>query len=86
MPAPESVVLPRWKCHKTVCAAKILIIGNEGPTGIVPLSLFGDINVEVPIIWVNKHEPQAGGYYVIYDDGYASYSPAEPFEAGYSPI
>lgn len=31
-----------------------------------------------------KHEPKAGGYYVVYADGYKSWSPAEAFEEGYT--
>lgn len=31
-----------------------------------------------------KHKPQAGGYYVVYDGGYKSFSPAQAFEAGYT--
>lgn len=34
--------------------------------------------------WVSKHNPEAGGYYVQYDDGYTSYSPAKAFEEGYT--
>ena len=36
--------------------------------------------------YLDKHEPQAGGYYVRYADGYESWSPAEAFENGYMPI
>jgi hypothetical protein len=32
--------------------------------------------------YVNKHKPQAGGYYVLYEGGYKSWSPADVFEAG----
>lgn len=34
--------------------------------------------------WQRKAD--AGGYYVVYEDGYTSYSPAAPFEAGYAPV
>jgi predicted metal-dependent peptidase len=34
--------------------------------------------------YVNKHQPRAGGYYVVYKDGYTSFSPAEAFEDGYT--
>lgn len=30
--------------------------------------------------------PAAGGYYVVYEDGYQSYSPAKAFEDGYAPV
>ena len=36
--------------------------------------------------WFRKHKPEAGGYYVVYEDGYKSYSPAAAFESGYSPL
>ena len=41
---------------------------------------------DVPAEFVTKHKPQAGGYFVVYDDGYKSYSPAAAFESGYSLI
>ena len=34
--------------------------------------------------YMQKHKPQVGGYYVVYEDGYESYSPAGAFEAGYT--
>jgi hypothetical protein len=36
--------------------------------------------------YIAKHNPQVGGYFVEYDDGYHSFSPAEAFEAGYTLI
>jgi hypothetical protein len=33
--------------------------------------------------YIRKHNPQPGGYFVVYDDGYQSFSPAEAFEEGY---
>lgn len=37
---------------------------------------------KVDFTWHSKHSPVVGGYFVLYPDGYTSYSPAEPFEAG----
>lgn len=85
-------VLPRWQCHKIVRAAQIvrleqveqggwrMTVGVLGPRveDLTALRIEGD--------WYRKHQPSVGGYYVIYDDGYASYSPAEAFEAGYTRI
>lgn len=82
--------LPRWRCHKVVQAAKIEEIRRDGqpmngarliftPTGAV-LSRF------VCGAWLDRHNPQVGGYFVIYDDGYESYSPPEAFESGYTPV
>lgn len=36
--------------------------------------------------YVAEHEPHAGGYYVVYKDGYKSFSPATVFEEGYTRI
>ena len=36
--------------------------------------------------YVRKHQPKAGGYFVVYKDGYKSWSPAEAFEDGYTKI
>lgn len=33
-----------------------------------------------------KHNPQVGGYFVQYADGYKSWSPAQAFEEGYTPV
>lgn len=36
--------------------------------------------------YYRKHRPQVGGYYVVYEDGYCSYSPAKAFEDGYTRV
>ena len=41
---------------------------------------------EVSRQYAVKHDPRAGGYFVVYEDGYESWSPAGVFEAGYSLI
>jgi hypothetical protein len=33
-----------------------------------------------------KHDPKVGGYYVVYADGYKSWSPAQAFEEGYTRV
>lgn len=42
--------------------------------------------IPVDAAWYRKNQPEAGGYYVVYADGYKSYSPAEAFEDGYTRI
>lgn len=41
---------------------------------------------QVSFEYVRKHGPKPGGYYVLYEDGYESYSPAKAFEEGYAKI
>jgi hypothetical protein len=36
--------------------------------------------------YYRKHNPQAGGYYMVYKDGYKSFSPANALEDGYTEI
>lgn len=35
--------------------------------------------------WVKRHEAQAGGFLVQYEDGYTSWSPEQAFKNGYTP-
>jgi len=42
--------------------------------------------IHVDSVFLSKHNPQAGTYYVRYEDGYESISPAAAFEAGYARI
>lgn len=77
--------LPQYQCHKVVRAARITGFRENGATDM-PDILLGDIGaVAVQLSdWHAKHKPQVGGYYVVYEDGYASYSPAKAFEEGYT--
>ena len=76
MPAAQ---MPTYKSHKTVWALKIAAI--DGAT-ITPED-HGFAPFVVDEEYLSKHKPQAGGYYVVYADGYKSWSPAEAFESGY---
>lgn len=79
--------MPKYQCHKQVWALKIksvepnteksykLIVEEEGYAPVIVGQRF-----------VKKHDPQPGGYYVVYRDGYKSYSPADAFEEGYTKI
>lgn len=85
--------MPKYKCHKEVWALKIKEI--QEPDKLKGHSPFGQILVfeddlyaplQVSEEYLVKHQPHAGGYYVVYKDGYKSFSPAEAFEEGYSRI
>jgi len=87
--------MPRYKCHKIVHALLIQAIvfdsdlaraaGREtdGTARITPAEE-GFAPFKVGADYLRRHKPEVGGYYVVYEDGYISYSPAEPFESGYS--
>ena len=81
-PIPE---LPRYQCHKIVRAAKILlIIRNEGRITLDLENVQGTVDVSAD--FDAKHHPTHGGYFVVYEDGYLSFSPAKAFEDGYTRI
>lgn len=82
--------MPRYKCHKQVWALKIAEITE-------PTDITGTARTIVPVdegyapfgvdgAYIEKHKPEVGGYYVVYADGYQSYSPAKAFEEGYSRV
>lgn len=86
--------LPRWLCHKVVRAATIRDIqwvASVNPESIghavITLVVGADVvPVQVGGDWLTRHRPEVGGYLVLYDDGYSSYSPAAAFESGYTRI
>lgn len=89
--------MPRYQSHKTVHALKIASIDydhdrahseNRETDGSATITAAEDgyAPFRVDHAYVVKHAPQVGGYYVVYDDGYKSWSPAEAFESGYTLI
>lgn len=86
--------MPIYQCHKKVWALRIKEVKQSpaeeandcgGTWKIVPEES-GYAEITVSHDFILKHQPQAGGYYVVYDDGYKSYSPAKAFEGGYTPV
>jgi len=89
--------MPKYKCHKQVWALKISGIKhkeNPDKSGTTASSSYGAYldtepgysPIEVSPEYMNKHKPTVGGYYVVYEGGYQSFSPAEAFESGYTRI
>lgn len=88
-PAPLPDAVPSWRSHKIVRAAKITEVTTLAhmPDSGGVLTLEGvDGPIAVSPAYVAKHQPQVGGYYVRYADGYESWSPAEAFEGGYTQL
>lgn len=81
-------LLPTYKCHKIVKAAKITAREADPNFGGLRLA-FGDIGmwINVEQKWLDRNGPiHVGGYYIVYEDGYRSFSPSKQFEAGYTMI
>ena len=92
--SPMAVVLgwPQYQCHKKVWALKIAGITDPNAAAdgsrLLAFEEPADGPKHGPLCadgsYMTKHDPRVGGYYVIYEDGYASYSPASAFESGYA--
>jgi hypothetical protein len=78
------IELPRYQCHKQVWALKLrdVVHCRRGVDLHPEDARFAPITM--PSDWAFKHDPQPGGYLVVYDDGHHSYSPSDVFEAGYT--
>jgi hypothetical protein len=89
--------LPAFRSHKIVYALKIAgievrhpqVLDGQGATAFHPATLYFEERfapLDVDAEWMRTRKPQAGGYWVQYQDGYTSWSPAKAFEDGYTPI
>ena len=92
--AQADTEMPRYQSHKIVHALKVAEVRrrprtddeeSDGAWMILP-SEEGYLPIIVSDEYMTKHNPQAGGYYVVYADGYKSWSPAEAFEEGYTRV
>lgn len=73
-----------YQSHKIVQAARINGMhskssGTNGHTIYLDNGEEHDVSPE----WMARHNPQSGGYLVVYEDGYMSFSPTAAFEGGY---
>lgn len=79
--------LQQYKCHKVVSAAKVTAIRESfALSDHYELTIVGGGEEDTHVVtaeWFVNFSPVPGGYLVIYDDGYQSFSPAKAFEAGY---
>lgn len=93
--------MPRYKCHKEVWALKIKAISYDSDiaklegretdgSAIITPEESGYAPFRVNHAFVHKRLPASGpivgGYFVVYKDGYKSFSPADAFEEGYTRI
>lgn len=86
--------MPKYQSHKQVWALKIKSIVRDGEgenresngSAIITPEEGGYAPFKVDHEYMHKHKPQEGGYYVVYEGGYKSFSPAEPFESGYTKL
>jgi hypothetical protein len=86
---PIATQMPKYRCHKEVWALKIraLEFAGDGSAKIAPAEPgYAPFDVAPGF----KHKFQGSeddlGYYVVYADGYQSWSPTTAFEDGYTLI
>ena len=90
--------LPKWQCHKIVGASRVVRILTrppdpgmaleDGEDRVMRFTLqleCGD-EIEKDLGFMLRHKVEIGGFYVEYEDGYSSFSPAATFISGYTLI
>lgn len=83
--------MPKYQCHKIVSALKIFdVVPNSKTLGATLYPHDPRFSpVEVDQEWFTKRVPklvpgqETPGYFIVYDDGYSSWSPVKAFEDGY---
>lgn len=90
--AQAGIQLPKYRCHKEVYALKINKVETTRDPHTLDYThkLYPEDTryapIEVSDTFVYNRNVNAPGYYVVYADGYASWSPVEAFEEGYTKI
>lgn len=83
-----SAEMPRYQCHKKVWALKLSSVEINNDTGEARLEPMdaGYAPFDASTGWSERYHGSDDdlGYYVVYDDGYASWSPTKAFEDGYT--
>lgn len=81
------VEMPKYTCHKQVWALLIEeVVTIEAGFGFITPANRSFAPFQVDSNYMDKHKPKKGGYYVVYEDGYKSFSPASAFEKGYTKV
>jgi hypothetical protein len=69
-----------YNSHRQVRADKITSVQNSLDGQSIIISLKNENQRCLPAEWAKRHNPEPGGYFVEYLDGYKSFCPAEAFE------
>lgn len=84
---PEDLDWAVYRSIKMVRAAKIVKLNHQvfDRNVIITVEARHGVMEErfANLGWMRKHEPEVGGYIVVYDNDYVSYSPSVPFEKGH---
>lgn len=80
----DSPKVPQYLCHKKVWALKISHIEDDGVGSVVMHFQDGYAPRPAAESLFARYMPVEGDYWVMYEDGYESISPAKSFEDGYT--
>ena len=79
---PALMEMPRYRSHKQVWALEIATVNGHKLT--FRDTRYAPIMCDAPMF--SRYTPVPGDFYVVYDDGYKSFSPAKAFSEGYTLI
>lgn len=82
--AVAGVTLATYRSHKTVHAGQIVGISFEHNRLLVKDHQGQHKTINVTAEWLARHKPVLDGYFVVYNDGYCSFSPQAAFADGYT--
>lgn len=84
--APEAQMeMPRYVSHKKVWALEIETVSVGAPYRMKPADK-GYAEITLPAEMWARYQPVSGDFYVVYADGYKSFSPRKAFLEGYKPV
>jgi hypothetical protein len=83
--------MPKYRCHKEVWALQIrsvelLTAPASEDAQLAEITFEGGMFGPRTVSLAKRPTPEPGWYYVIYQNGYASFSPPKEFEEGYARI
>ncbi len=81
--------MPRYKCYKIVHALKLVgaTVQPDGSVIIQPADeSYASFLADAEFGERFKGTDEDAGYYVVYEDGYVSWSPTKAFEEGYTEL
>lgn len=79
------MALSNFKSHKIISAGKINVIYGDLHFGIEQ-SDGSNLTMDIPAGLFARSKASPGDYFVVYADGYSSWSPAKAFEDGYTKV
>jgi hypothetical protein len=77
-----STEMPRYRSHKIIHALEIKAVDGHRLTFVEA----GFAPIEAPAEMFSRYTPVPGDRYVVYPDGYTSFSPKKAFEEGYTRV